>query len=422
MLAFNVKTTEPVPVEERLRRHVDTSRFPSGHAFLKDLQGWREKMRSQRFGTNGAEAVRDGQLRYYALATHAEHHFRTVDLKNEAKVVFRWYDTFSTRRFVDQPDWAFERASVLFNVAGALSYLATSQERGDPEQIKLACRYFQEASGVINELRKIASSASWLSFTPDMTDDFLEALSCIMLAQAQKCFYEKAVADGRSHAIVAKLAAECAALYQDAGLKLKAPLLQEAISSEWLAVVDWNRALFDGVQNYYAATALGEAGEYGACVSRLTHAVNRTAEAVNMCQRHSAALQKQFRDAHALAKDAHAKAKKDNDSIYFDRVPPYATLPKLPRHALVKPLRPEGLDVPPPEAPPSPEKPDIIGAAAAFGAASLEGRPPPPSFDEASSAGVEDLVAMGFSKEAASAALAQCKGSVQEAAALLVDS
>ena len=54
--------------------------------------------------------------------------------------------------------------------------------------------------------------------------------------------------------------------------------------------------------------------------------MNRTAEAVNMCQRHSAALQKQFRDAHALAKDAHAKAKKDNDSIYFDRVPPYATL------------------------------------------------------------------------------------------------
>ena len=64
---------------------------------------------------------------------------------------------------------------------------------------------------------------------------------------------------------------------------------------------------------------------------------------------------------------------------------------------------------PHPKAPPSPEKPDIIGAAAAFGAASLDGTPPPPSFDEASSAGVEDLVAMGFSKEAASAALALCK-------------
>jgi len=43
----------------------------------------------------------------------------------------------------------------------------------------------------------------------------------------------------------------CPRHVQDAGLKLKAPLLQEAISSEWLAVVDWNRALFDGVQNYY---------------------------------------------------------------------------------------------------------------------------------------------------------------------------
>ena len=83
------------------------------------------------------------------------------------------------------------------------------------------------------------------------------------LLQAQKCFYEKAVADGRSHAIVAKLAAECAALYQDAGLKLKAPLLQEAISSEWLAVVDWNRALFDGVHNYYAATARRSEGGCG---------------------------------------------------------------------------------------------------------------------------------------------------------------
>ena len=73
----------------------------------------------------------------------------------------------------------------------------------------------------------------------------------------------------------------------------------------------------------------------------------------------------------------------------------------------------EGPPTPPPpphpKAPPSPEKPDIIGAAAAFGAASLDGTPPPPSFDEASSAGVEDLVAMGFSKEAASAALALCK-------------
>ena len=43
---------------------------------------------------------------------------------------------------------------------------------------------------MINELRKIASSASWLSFTPDMTDDFLEALSCIMLAQARECCHE----------------------------------------------------------------------------------------------------------------------------------------------------------------------------------------------------------------------------------------
>jgi len=47
--------------------------------------------------------------------------------------------------------------------------------------------------------------------------------------------------------------------------------------------------------------------------------------------------------------------------------------------------------------------------------------PPPPSFEEASDAGLADLVAMGFGREAAIAALATSGGSVQEATALLLD-
>jgi len=229
MLAFNVKSTSPAPVSKVLSPFVDSQKWKAGASFVQELDAWREKVRQLRYSVQGAQRCRDGTLHYYKLATHAAHHFRGVNLATEAKLSFRWHDTFSPKLSVAQPDWRYERAAVLFNLAASLSYLATLQDRGDPEGMKLACKYFQEAAGAIAEVRCVSKEGAWVEYTPDMTNDFLEALEALMLAQAQKCFYEKAVADGRPHALIAKLAAECAALYGDAWLKLDSPVLQQAI-------------------------------------------------------------------------------------------------------------------------------------------------------------------------------------------------
>lgn len=218
-------------------------------------------------------------------------------------------------------------------------------------------------------------------------------------------------------------------------------LVDVSQANEWLAVVDWNCKLFDGVQNYYAASVHAAANEYGLQVARLTHAVNKCAEAVNLCRKASPELQEQFKKAHGLARAAHATAKHDNDMVYFDKVPAVTTLPKLPRAAMVRPIRLPELDVTAPEeqAPPPPPPaaepataPDasVAGLAARVQSVSLGGAgdalmpgpppPPPPSFDEATDAGMEDLVAMGFGREAAQAALAQTGGSVQEASEILL--
>jgi hypothetical protein len=119
-----------------------------------------------------------------------------------------------------------------------------------------------------------------------------------------------------------------------------------------------------------------------------------------------------------------------------------ATLPKLARAAMVKPIRLPELDVTPPEeqAPPPPPPPiaepapapggtTVSSLAAGVGSMSLGGGgdalmpgppPPPPSFDEATDAGLEELVGMGFGREAAREALAQARGSVQEASESLM--
>jgi programmed cell death 6-interacting protein len=229
MLAFNVKQTTQAPVSKVLSPFVDPQKWKAGASFVQELDAWREKVRQLRYSVQGPERCRDGALHYYKLVTHAAHHFRGVNLATEAKLAFRWHDTFNPKLSVAHPEWRYERAAVLFNLAASLSYLATLQDRGDPEGMKLACKYFQEAAGAIAEVRSVSKEGAWVDYTPDMTNDFLRALEALMLAQAQKCFYEKAVADGRPHALIAKIAAECAALYAEAWLKLDSPVLQQAI-------------------------------------------------------------------------------------------------------------------------------------------------------------------------------------------------
>jgi len=367
-------------------------------------------MRGCSYGKHGAAQCKDDSLKYFQMVTHAAHHYRGLHLPT-TNLSFRWYDTFRMSVSAAFADWEYDRACTLFNVAASLSYMATSQDRGDPEGMKAACNYFQQSAGTISAMREIVKDAAWVDRTPDTTSEFLEALEALLLAQAQKCFFEKASAAAMKPVLIGKIAAECAALYEDAHARLATPMLRHHCAQEWLDVVEWNRKAFDGYQHYFAALVHAENHEYGAQVSRLTYATNRCAEAVTLCQKADKMLQEQFKRAHALAKEAYLKAKKDNDLVYNEKVPPVEVLPKLERKAMVKPIRLPETYVPPPEEPPMQPPPPPQG---------LDSLPPPPPFEAVERTGVSELVAMGFTAEAAGKALENAKGDVEKAAELLL--
>ena len=98
-----------------------------------------------------------------------------------------------------------------------------------------------------------------------------------MLAQAQKCFYEKAERGGMKAGVLMKIAAECAALYAEVSYALNGAHAKASISADWFEVIEWNKLLFDGMQHYYASFAHLEQKEYGAQLARLTYATNRCA-------------------------------------------------------------------------------------------------------------------------------------------------
>ena len=112
---------------------------------------------------------------------------------------------------------AFERCSVLFNLAALYSQLAEKEDRQTKERVKKARAYYQVrelpakaphvslisffvkyAAGTLSFLR--TSGLPTLVFSPDdeevpldLAQSFVQGLEWLMLAQAQECSWQVAV-------------------------------------------------------------------------------------------------------------------------------------------------------------------------------------------------------------------------------------
>ena len=204
MLAFGMKKApDKLPLVKPLKKLAEDH-----SAFIEDLAGWRDRMRAANFGEKSGGECRDDMLCYYKLAMQAAELFRGG---GSLPISFRWQDSFDKDVVCAGSDFGYEAACALFNVAAATSFMATSEDRGSEEGMKKACTYFQEAAGILDAVKELVKRGAWPDLTPDMSINLLDALQFLMLAQAQKCFYEKATRAGMKDGIVAKIAAECAA-------------------------------------------------------------------------------------------------------------------------------------------------------------------------------------------------------------------
>lgn len=464
MLAFRMKKPlSKVDFEARLSAAYDTAKWgPVGKELIQRASGMRERAReaSQGYDAKGADECRQVFGLYQALIFQLEAVCAGVSLK-EKRVEFQWDDAFEASKPHAEADLSFERACVLFNLAACISFLGNRVDRTAEGGPKQACHHYQQAAGCLSECLKLVREGAWAA-SADMSADTLGVLSALMLAQAQKCFVEKAERDGMASATLAKLIAECSALYEQVGrgfddARAKGRAVSK-MNEGWLKVVEYNRSMWDGMQHFHLAKAHQAAAEYGKALSRLTYAVNKTAEAVNACSDAAPELQEQFKRAHAQCREAYDAAKKDNDLVHYEKVPPIDTLPKPARHCLVKPMLPDEVanntaptPLPPIDGVAVPDVSDYgagggqsvgqsMGQSMGGGGGTLEGamggislgggssatsgaaadEPPPPSFEAAEEAGLRALMAMGFERAAASDALAKAGGSVHSAAEILL--
>lgn len=249
-------------------------------------------------------------------------------------VEFMWYPAlgYNTQRPISENNIRFELANIVFNLAAMYSQLATSTNRTTSDGLKLACNYFCVSAGVLSHLKTTIIPDLRTAPPEDMDTMTLESLEHLMLAQAQECFWQKAVKDGLKDASISKLAAKVSDLYVAAG---DWGIKSDAVSSEWLHHTTAKHHHFAAAAQFRAALDCLEKRKYGEEVARLRDSLNCANEALKEARYISKAVQGDLNGLKNRVSEDLKRAERDNDMIYLLPVPPKSELKTLDRAGMV---------------------------------------------------------------------------------------
>ena len=150
----------------------------------------------------------------------------------EIRVNFPWHDAF-TNKLTTQTSLAFEKASIIFQIAATHSAIAAAANRSDPEGLKRAFHYFRTSAGMLTYINDNFLHAP----STDLSREVVKFLVCIMIAQATEAFYEKCVDEKKASGLVAKVANQGAALYAGLCEEVKEFMGKGIFDRNWVTIL-----------------------------------------------------------------------------------------------------------------------------------------------------------------------------------------
>ena len=306
-------------------------------------------------------AARDLLYKYFGQLELLELRFA------EIRVSFPWRDAFTTK-LTTQTSLAYEKASVIFQIAATHSAIAAAQNRTDPEGLKRGFYYFRTAAGMLTYINENFLHAP----STDLSRDVVKFLVDIMVAQAHEVFFETCRDGKKSSALIAKVASQTASLYtalveevkEFQGKKifdhnwvtlLAASLMRRLCTGPALTLLQIKARFFVSLAQYYRALADHAAGKHGESLVRFTvaeraakeaHTQTATSFAPYFVTTQSPTLPPdagaailELTTAHlALCSEKKTEAQRDNDLIYNAVLPPEATLPAIEKTVVAAPI------------------------------------------------------------------------------------
>lgn len=337
----------PIPIATRdyIRNH--TEDHPD--AYIRDINQWKSL---RDIGTGG---VLHADRINFAINYHAQLVFILAKLPPDINLEFSYAHAFASGPSslpVTLRSIAFERASVLFNIAALYSQLAASEDRSNQDGLKRASAYYQNAAGVLaflseSALPKLGPFVDSENTPSDLTEDFVKSLEWLMLAQAQECVWQRAVSDQYKNSLIAKLAAKVSSLYNNSllSIRLATADTRDALPHNWIPHLETKHYHFNAASQYRKGIDELEASRYGDEIQRLMMAEADAKKAFNIAKRAGVA-QAVISDVKSLLDVVQknlSRAERDNDLIYHQNVPAPSGIPAIQEVSMVQSIIPPGL-------------------------------------------------------------------------------
>nr|ASF90191.1 hypothetical protein SPAR05794 [Bartheletia paradoxa] len=292
-------------------------------------------------------------------AYHAQLVFLSTKFPLDIGLSFSWSPTFPLSPMalsiaalslsddtVSLPNIEFERCCILFNIGAMYAQLAASEDRKEGEGIKRACSHFQNAAGVFSHLASTAVPLTRVGDvppSPDLSTSFLECLQQLMLAQAQECFWQKAVLDRFKNGTIAKLAARVAELYELALMAAESgtPPASTFLPSIWITHIRVKMYHFGAAAQFRKSCDDLGANRYGDELGRLKVAEGLVKKALDNTKRGvGEAVVSDLQSLQAIIKANITRGERDNDMIYLQSITSAGSLSAVVPASMVKPLLP----------------------------------------------------------------------------------
>lgn len=262
MLALPLKRGEPTNLSPSLVTFL-TKEYPADHTkFTSDINLWQQYRQSAISTTIASDQIGIQHLLHY------HYHLKTLtkrlnSYESELKLNFTWSDAFRPNTRTTSGSLYTDWGGVLWNLAALYTHKGSIIDRTNDEGIRNASIQFQNAAGVIEFIRTDILPKILGPRSAELQELFLRMIIHLLLAQAQICFYEKAIRDRKTTgnfkpALIAKLAQQVNLFYSNAVDICREREISSAIDVSWIYHMEFQRDCFRGLSEYWQSVSSKE--------------------------------------------------------------------------------------------------------------------------------------------------------------------
>lgn len=349
LLWVPLKTTSDVSYAPSIRQTIMQTYQESADSYKEEIVALDRCRQDALRGSAGSDITgRDLLYKYFGQLELLELRFP------EVRVPFPWKDAF-TGKEISQLSLAYEKASVIFNIAATLSSLAAQQNRTSTEGIRRAFHNFRCAAGMFTYINDNFLHAP----STDLSREVVKVLVQLMIAQATEVFVERMTEEKekKPFGLRARVSTQAAFLYGGIIEDVKELVNKGIFERSWTWLVQCKNKYFISLAQYQRSLADSASSKHGDALARLQIAETAAKEASRYATSFStsftsagsagsatlpsdaaASLLELTRTHLTLCNEAKVSEQRDNDLIYHEALPSEAALPPIEKSSVGDPI------------------------------------------------------------------------------------